>query len=333
MRRILGLCLLFACCQAQAITLKIATLAPDGTSWMEEMRRGADAISQRTEGRVELKFYPGGVMGNDKSVLRKIRAGQLQGGTVTVGGLAAVYPDGQIYSLPFSFRNYDEVDYVRGKMDDTIAADPKPCGFEILGIGEGGFAYLMSNKPVRTIEDLKQQKVWIPEGDTISQAAFESLGISPIPLPVIDVLTGLQTGLIDTVSVSPIGAIALQWHTRVKYLLDVPLAYTYGGLVIQCKVFEKLEAADQATVREILGETFRIIGARNRQDNTAALETLRNQGIQFVTPAPEDVEKWRDAVSSAMEKLGQKGVFSQEILDRFTQYLHELRQHPNKEKE
>src|SRR5512139_2770804 len=126
---------------AQAVVFKIATIAPDGTHWMEEMRKGADEIEKQTQGRVQFRFYPGGVMGDDNTVLRKIRIGQLQGGAITGGGLSEIYPDTQIYSIPFTFSSYAEVDYVRKRVDPLLIAGLKEKGFISFGISEGGFAY------------------------------------------------------------------------------------------------------------------------------------------------------------------------------------------------
>ncbi len=206
---LLGLSLLLPT-HALATTFKIASIAPDGTSWMNELRKGAKEIETLTEGRVKFRFYPGGIMGNDKSVLRKIRVGQLHGGAITGGGLAEIYPEAQVYTIPFLFRNYAEVDAIRAQFDPELLAGLKKKGYISFGISEGGFAYLLSTSPIAGIDDLNGQKVWVPEGDEISRAAFEASNVSPISLPLTDVLTGLQTGLVDTVAGSAIGAIALQ---------------------------------------------------------------------------------------------------------------------------
>ena len=103
--------LLLGTAPSRALDIKIATLAPDGTLWMQEMRKGAEEIARRTDGRVVFKFYPGGSMGSDRNVLRKIRAGQLHGGMLTGGALSDIYTDAQLYGLPFLFRSYEELDY------------------------------------------------------------------------------------------------------------------------------------------------------------------------------------------------------------------------------
>ena len=308
-----------------ATTLKIATAAPEGTSWMKEMRAGAEEIAARTDGRVTFRFYPGGVMGNDASVLRKIRIGQLHGAAVTSGGLAAIYDDAQIYGLPFFFRSHDEVDYVRKRMDPMILDGLKQRGFIAVGLAGGGFAYLMSQRPLRKSSDLKGCKVWAPEGDRASHAGFEAIGISAIPLPLIDVLTGLQTGLVDTVGASPMGAIALQWHARVKYVADAPLAYLYGGLVLERAAFERLLPQDQAYVQQVMDRVFARLSESNRRDNEGARNALRNQGIQFITPAPEGWDEMRVSVSEAMDALASEKVFSRTALETLRGHLETYR--------
>ena len=329
MPRLFSFCLpallLMLSATAQATTFKIATIAPDGTTWMQEMRAGADVIKQRTGGRVQFRFFPGGVMGNDRSVLRKIRVGQLQGGAVTAGGLMDIAPNTQIYSLPLLFRSLDEVDYVRQRMDSVILKDILAQGFVSFGLSEGGFAYLMSNKPLTRTVDLKDQKVWAPEGDRISRAAFESMDISPVPLPLSDVLTGLQTSLIDTVATSYTGAIALQWYTQVKYVTEMPLMYIYGTMIIDLNAFEKIDASDQAIVREVMGGVFHKLNEQSRSNNAQAYEALSKQGITFVQPSAEERQVWETSTNRAMQQLADEGVFSPSLLKTLRGYLADYR--------
>jgi len=296
-------------------TLKIATLVPDGTAWMREMRKSAEIIKERTGGKVRFKFYPGGVMGGDKSVLRKMRVGQLQGGAVASVALADVFPDSQTYGLPMLFGSYDEVDYVRSRMDGQMMKGLEQRGYVAFGIVEGGFAYLMSKRPVLKVEDLRGLKVWVPEGDPISRTFFEAAGRSPIPLALSDVLTGLQTGLIETVGTPAIGAIALQWHTTVKYLTDVPVMYTYGMLIIDKRSFSRLNPEDQVIVREVLGEGIVKLNKQNRKDNFNAKKVLSNHGIIFVRPSQEDLDQLRSIAAEATRRLADKKLYTPSVLE------------------
>lgn len=318
--------LIFFSENALAVTLKIATASPDGTIWMEKMRLAAGEIKQRTAGRVTFRFYPGGIMGNDASVMRKIKVNQLQGGIITGGGLKNIYPDSQIYNLPLIFRSYDEVDYVRSHMDDLIIKGLEQNGFISFGLSEGGFAYLMSDKPVTRTGDLKGQKIWVPEGDSISRIIFQTIGVSPISLPLTDVLTALQTGLIDTVAASPMGAIALQWHSRIQYVTDEPLAYLYGTMIVQAKAFTRLKPEDQQIVREVIGAVYKDLNTINRRDNTEALKALRNQGIQFVPTDKNDQGNWRTMLTKTEAKIGREGILSQSIIDTLKKHLSDFRQ-------
>lgn len=299
---------------AQAVTLKIATLAPDGNNWMNQMRAGAADVEKRTQGRVTFKFYPGGVMGSDKSVMRKIRVGQLHGGAVTSGVLGDIYPDSQIYSFPLLFENYDEINHVRAKFDAKLIKNLEKKGFVAFGLSDGGLVYLMTNEPVRAIEDLRNKKIWVPEGDEITRAVFVDMGITPIQLPVSDVYTGLQTGLIDTVGISPIGALAFQWHTKTRYLTDNPLMYLSGVLIVSQKAFSKIQPGDQAIVREVFGDVFTRLNLQNQKDNLAARGALQNHGIQFVKLNPGEWGKLNKHVLSATSRLRGKGEFSPGLL-------------------
>jgi TRAP-type C4-dicarboxylate transport system substrate-binding protein len=170
--------------QGLALTLKIATLAPAGTVWMKEMKNGAKLINERTEGRVKLKFYPGGVMGNEKIVHQKIKVGQLHGGAFSSGGLANIYPDIQLLNLPMLFNSFDEVDYVRAKMEPDFKLGLEDNGFILLGVAEGGFTRILSKAPMKDLRSIRASKLWAPEGDIMVMETYKSMRLSPISLPI-----------------------------------------------------------------------------------------------------------------------------------------------------
>jgi TRAP-type C4-dicarboxylate transport system substrate-binding protein len=313
--------------QAQAVDFKIATIAPEGSQWMQDIRAAAADIKTATQGRVVVKLYGGGVMGNEKQVLRKIRIGQLHGGAFTASGLAERYPDIVVYGLPMIFASQDEVDYVRQRMDGTLLKGLEQAGFVAFGFAGGGFARIFANRPVTGTADTRGQKIWVPEGDRVSTAAMEALRLSPVALPVTDVLTGLQTGLIDVVAAPPVGVIALQWHTRVKYMTTTPLMYTMGLMAVDAPAFGKLSAGDQAVFRDAMMAVYRRLDQKSASDDQAAQKALQAGGIKLIEANADDVKGWRDAVAIANRQLGEQGVYAPGLLAQVQSYLQEYRQH------
>ncbi len=308
-----------------ALTLKIATLMPAGTTWMEEMKAGAEAIEARTGQRVRLKFYPGGVMGSEQSVHRKIRAGQLHGGAFSSGGLGHVYPDIGCLNLPMLFNDFDEVDYVRAKMEPEMKRNLAQRGFELLGIAEGGFSRILSKAPMTNLESIRASKLWAPEGDGMVLAAYRSMGLSPVLLPISDVYAGLQTGLLETVTITPSGAIAFQWHTSTHYMTDTPLIYLFGLLAVNKEVFDRIGPADQAVVREEVERAVARLDRNTRADNARAAAALVNQGITFVTPDTDEIARWRELADRSVESMIDEGALTRAVVERVRGHLHDFR--------
>lgn len=311
---------------ANAATLKIATVAPEGSQWMKDMRAGAAEIKMQTDGRVQIKYYGGGVMGNDSKVLGRIRIGALQGGAFTPSALGAQYPDLNLYGLPLIFNSEDEATYVRERMDAALGKGLEDAGFISFGFAGGGFAVIMSNTPVSTLEDLRGKRVWVPEGDNISYASMEALSLSPVTLPLTDVLTGLQTGLIDIVAMSPIGALVLQWHTKIKYITELPLAYTMGFMAVDKKAFAKLQPGDQEIVRDVMTGIYANFDAVSPTDNRGARDALLNSGIESVAFDASELDRIREVLHQSNLKLGKRGDFTLAIYDEMLDLVDEYRQ-------
>lgn len=324
-RLLLVLTVLLISGAVNAAVLKFATVAPEGSQWMKDMRAGAAEIKERTEGRVQIKYYGGGVMGNDKKVLAQIRIRRLHGGAFTPSTLADLYGDINLYGLPLVFRNEDEIAYVRSMMDERLMAGMYEAGFKTFGFSSGGFAYLMSNVPITKLDDMRGKKVWVPEGDSISFAAMEALSLSPVSLPLTDVLTGLQTGLIETVGMSPIGAIVLQWHTKVDYMTDLPMLFTFGFMAVDTKAWEKIDAADQAIIEEVMIRTYRKFDEENPAENANARDALLNSGVEVVEVNAEEAEKVREILGDLNRELAEQDMFSIELYDEMLGHIESFR--------
>jgi TRAP-type C4-dicarboxylate transport system substrate-binding protein len=324
-RIFIGLILLGLVSSASAQTIKLATIAPEGSSWMDSMRGGAAEIEKRTDGRVKFKFYGGGVQGNDRQVLRKMRIGQLHGGAFTANGLIEIQPDSQLYALPMLFNNLEEVQFVRARMDDKLRQRIEAVGYVNFGFAGGGFARLMSIKPIANLKDLEGRKVWVPDGDRFAYEASKALGISPVLMPLTDVMTGLQTELIDTIMSPPAATIILQWNTKVSYMTELPLSYIFAMIAIDKKYFDRIQPGDQTIVREVMERIYQGFDRQGNDDNEKALRALVDSGMTPVTPDQGQIPEWRKAVQAANRRLADAGTIDVRLLDELECYLDGMR--------
>jgi TRAP-type transport system periplasmic protein len=317
MKRFLGLMLLLLTSSqvfAQQ-TIKVATLAPDGSTWMKELRAASAEIANTTQGRVTIKFFPGGVMGSDAVVLRKIRLGQLQGGVLTSSDLASVYQDAPIYSMPFMFDNWAQVEKVRTQIDPLLAKGFEAKGFKMMGASGIGFAYIMGTKPIKTRAEMSAMKLWVPQNDVIAERVFKQGSITPIPLPLGDVFTSLQTGLVDAVANTPSGAVALQWHGKVHSMVDLPMSFVVGFMVLDLKAYNKLSPADQATVSKVFSNAAKRMDANIKNDDAAALAAMKKQGLVITKLDAAEAARWRTIGTQVTSQLEKEKIISSDMLN------------------
>jgi len=306
------------------VTIKIATLAPEGSPWMRAFRKMNKEIVAKTGGRVRFKAYAGGAMGDEKDVLRKIRIGQLHGAGFTGMGMGLVFPDTMVVSTPLLVQNYEEVDYVLDHMGDYFRKGIAKAGFVTLGWQEVGFVYLFSKHPIRSIDDLRRSKLWAWTDDPVAPVVLKAARVAPIPLALTDVLTMLQTDRINAVYTSPLGAIALQWFTKVKYMTDSPLSYAIGGLVITRRQFDRIPPDAKPVVKDICARYMRALQIKTRQDNEEAIRVLQRRGIKLVSLTPQAQSELEQICLGAANNLVGK-VFSPQSFQMAKKYLRAFR--------
>lgn len=309
---------------AAQTTFKIASLAPDGSSWITALRDIDTDLRDATQGQVRLKIYPGGVQGDEDVVLRKIRIGQLHGAGLGGTGLSHVLPDVLALEMPFQFSNYDEIDYVLQRMEPYYQAAFDEAGFVLLGWSDIGFVYLLAQAPVRSVDDIRGRKVWRLQDEPITGVLFEKAQVTSVPLAIPDVLLGLQTNLVDVVYASPAAAIVLQWFTRVATYTDLPINYAIGALLLHKKAFADLTAEQQQLLRDVAARHMSAHNTRSRTDNLKALRVMEQQGVRPVTPSPEAVATFQALVAESVPELVGKA-FSRAAYDAVQQHLADLR--------
>ena len=284
-------------------TFKIASLAPEGSVWVTSFKEFSREVHEKTGGAVSFRLYPGGVMGDDRAMYRKMRVGQLHGGGFTMSGIAEVVKDFRVMAIPFLFQSYDEVDHVSGELQPLFKKRFAEKGMELIAMTEVGFIYTFSTKPRISITDLQQAKTWAPADDPLTGAFLGELGVSPIGLSIPDVLSSLQTGLIDTAFNSLYGSIVLQWFTKAPFVTDEPYGYAYGGFIMSGKAMAKLSEDQRAAVDAAAAHYFPALIEDTRNSNHESREVLASQGVRFVSTSPEIVASLRKHRDTTINKV------------------------------
>ncbi len=265
------------------IPIKFATLAPEGSTWMRLLREMDAEVQKRSNGRVRFLFYPGGVLGDEIDVLRKIRVGQLHAGAFSGVGLGSVVPSIRVLELPLLFRDTGEIEFVTGRLEAQFARAFEERGFVLLALAEAGAVHIFSKKPIRRREDLEGVKIWAWQGDPLAAALFERYQVAPVPLALPEVLPSLQTGLINAFYAPPAAAIALQWFNQVSHMSTPELTYAIGGMLVSRSRWETIPPDLHAVLRETARKHAQQVVLKTRQENQEALQVLKRSGLQTVS--------------------------------------------------
>src|SRR5438270_983633 len=261
-------------------TLKIATLAPEGSAWMVAFHEWGKNVEEHTGGKIKVKFFAGGTAGDERDAVRKMRLGQLNGAAVTAIGLGLINSEVRVLELPMLINNYEELDFVRNKLDTELRKKFEDKGYVLLAWGDVGPVHIFSNTPIKGKADLKQVKLWAWVDDALVRELFHQLDVSGVPLGVPDVLPSLQTGLINACYGSPLSTLALQWYTKVKFMTSMHITQAIGATVITKKEFDKMGPELQKVLLADSKEFETKVLKTLRTDNDKALVSMKQAGLQ-----------------------------------------------------
>ncbi len=296
--------------------IKLAVLVPEGTSWGNSLKKLSKEVEAATNGEVHFKVYFGGVSGDEPDVLRKVRIGQLHGGIFTGKTLGDIQGDVRAMEIPFTFYgNKKKASDTLAKLSPQFNQGLKSKGFVNLGFYEIGQVYVVSTKKVSSLKELKGIKIWSWEGDPLVGALLESLQLVSVPLALPDVLSSLSTGIINAAYAPPLGIIALQWHTKIKYLVDFPTAYSIGALLISDKVWKKIKLDHQKKIIDIAHRLIREANEKSITESETAKAQLKSSGIEFVSFPDADYKEAASVRSLVIDKLKDKYLSSKIIQD------------------
>jgi TRAP-type C4-dicarboxylate transport system substrate-binding protein len=309
---------------ADGVELRVATLAPADSTWMKILDKGSNDIAEKTQQRVTLKWYPGGVQGDERDFVRKIGLGQLDGAAVTSIGLAMIDESIRVLELPMMFDSIEEMDYVSDKMWPYFQKKFEKKGYKLTDRGEIGWIYFMSKEKIESLADLKNAKVWQWGDDQIVGAMYRKLNISGVPLGVPEVDAALTAGRINACYGSPLAAVALQWNTKIKYMTSMPMSYGLGATVMSVDAFNKLAPEDAKTMLKLANKMGAKVRVGVRKDNKDAQKQMLQKGVKVIPTPPAMVAEFTKTSQEVWKELVGK-VYSQAELDMVLKYRDEYR--------
>jgi TRAP-type C4-dicarboxylate transport system substrate-binding protein len=284
----------------RALRVNLGTVVPKDSAWHEVLVRMKQEWTQISGGRVDLRIYPGGSLGDDTELLRKVRIGQLQAVAVTSVGFSRIDEGIGALHIPLLFRSYDELDYVREKMAPKFEARMLEKGFVVLNWSDGGWAQFFTKSPAESIDDIRAMKLWMSTGDPKTEQLYRDFGMRPTPLPMTEMLTALQTGLIEAISVPPLFAMLDGSFRRAPYMMDIRWAPVIGGVVISVQAWERIPA----DIRPRLLAASRQAGEETRDSirrlGDDSIDQMKQRGLQVTSV---DQQAWQREVEEAYPKL------------------------------
>jgi len=310
--------------RADNVEIRLATLAPSGSPWMEVLNKAQAEIKEKTAGRVTLKYYEGGQQGDERDFVRKMGLGQLDGAAITSIGLAMVDESIRVLELPMMFQSAEELDYVADKMWPYFQKKFEKKGYKLNDRGEVGWVYFMSKNKVSSLADLKGQKLWMWGDDQLVGAMFKKLGLNGIPLGVPEVDAGLTSGKINACYGSPVAAVALQWYSKVKYMTSMPMSFAIGATVVNMKSLAKVSDADRKIVETIGKSASKKLRKTIRKANEDAKTTMTRKGITVIQTPVGMVDEFTKKAEEIWTELAGK-VYSKDELEMVLKYRDEDR--------
>jgi TRAP-type C4-dicarboxylate transport system substrate-binding protein len=329
-RRIPFILLWFSCSAlAQTKTLKVATLAPDGTTWANGLKNLGAMITQGLGGQVKVKVVPNGIAGDEQEMLAKIKQGQLSGAALTSLGLGGVSGAVHVLELPLMVHSYDELDCLREQLDSELRKTFESKGLIVLAWADLGRVYLFSKRPLRTPNDLIKAKAWVLPGDTMIPTYLENLGMTGVPLAIGEVKSALEKGTIEVAYGSALTTLALGWHAHLRYMTQRPFTFGVAATVLSKREFDELTADQQLSVLVEAKAYQRDIIRRIREEDARALDTLLSSGMEVVHASPELESEFAGAAKSFLSRL-EPAVFSTRLRKRAEDTLAECRNRPRR---
>jgi TRAP-type C4-dicarboxylate transport system substrate-binding protein len=293
---------------ATAATIKLGTLAPEGSPWYNIIRDMAEAWEEGTGGEIQFRIYPGGVAGDDPDMVRKMRIGQLDAAILSGTGLYDIAPEVQALMMPMMLASYEEFDFVLTEIAPQLETILETNGFKVLNWGDAGWVNFFTQTQVVSPDDLRPLRLFSWAGYDAYNEAWKDAGFQPVPLSATEIHTGLQSGLINAVSGTPIAALSFQWFALANHMTDINWAPLIGATVISTSKWRSIPEDLKPVLIQAAGDAGARIREETRRLSDDAVEVMKEHGLVVHHVPPDIVTQWENVARSAYPKIVGDGV-------------------------
>lgn len=277
---------------ANPIVIKVASLAPQGSSWDLSLRQMAKEWSEITEGTVELKIYPNGIMGNEEDVIRKMKIGQVDAAIVTLMGMNQIVPDSFVLGLPFLIQNEDELDYVIREVTPLFDKEFERKGFVVLAWSKSGWIHIFSTKQVTSPSELKDLKFGINSGQPEMIQAFKGMGFNIVSIGPSGLMLALQSGMVEAYYAPPMGSASYQWFALAPYMTSIPLSPVLGGFIISERSWNRIPKKYHTQLKASVDKVGRAFASETVKMNQQAMDIMLANGLKVTEIKPAGRKQW-----------------------------------------
>ena len=298
--------------------IRIATLAPRQSSLGDIYQTFKIGMKKATNGQVNVKMYYGGIAGDEITVVRKMRVGQLDGALITSTGLSALVRQVLVMEAPGLIRSYPELDAVREDLAPQFEAMFEKAGYKLVAWGDAGKTRIFSTHKIFGPSDLQKVRPWVWKDSATMRAFIKAAGANGVLLNLPEVYSGLQTGIIDTIIASSVGVLAFQWHTKLKTMAKQAGGIVTGAFIIRNDHLATLPQEARDYLDEVSGETEERLRVEGRKiDDEAAVMLSKKLKVINLFRAQR---QWEEVQYTARESLVGR-MYSRALLSRVQEIL------------
>jgi TRAP-type C4-dicarboxylate transport system substrate-binding protein len=287
----------------QPLYINMGTLAPEGSLWHQVFQQMGEQWRTASQGKVKLRIYPGGVQGDEPDMIKRMRLGQLQAVALSNVGLSQIEPAAACLQIPMLLQSYEELDYVRGHVAARLEKKLEAKGYVVLHWGEVGWVHFFAKTPATRLGDFRNRKLFTWAGDNEALELWKAAGFRPIPLAATDILTGLQTGLIDSFDTAPLAALSNQWFGLAKYMVDVRWAPLTGATVVSKSAWERIPEAERPALLQAARTAGDRLQAEIRKSGDEAVAAMKKRGLTVIEVDAAARADWRREAEAIYPKL------------------------------